>query len=40
MSLTIIVLAAGQGVRMHSELPKVMHPLAGRPMVRFAIDAA
>jgi len=40
LSLTIIVLAAGQGVRMHSELPKVMHPLAGRPMVRFAIDAA
>lgn len=40
MSLTIIVLAAGQGVRMNSELPKVMHPLAGRPMVRFALDAA
>jgi bifunctional UDP-N-acetylglucosamine pyrophosphorylase/glucosamine-1-phosphate N-acetyltransferase len=40
LSLTIIVLAAGQGVRMHSDLPKVMHPLAGRPMVRFAIDAA
>ena len=40
MSLTIIVLAAGQGVRMNSELPKVMHPLAGRPMVCFAVDAA
>jgi bifunctional UDP-N-acetylglucosamine pyrophosphorylase/glucosamine-1-phosphate N-acetyltransferase len=40
LSLTIIVLAAGQGVRMNSELPKVMHTLAGRPMVRFAVDAA
>ncbi len=40
MSLTIIVLAAGQGVRMNSELPKVMHPLAGKPMVCFAVDAA
>jgi bifunctional UDP-N-acetylglucosamine pyrophosphorylase/glucosamine-1-phosphate N-acetyltransferase len=40
LSLTTIVLAAGQGVRMNSELPKVMHPLAGRPMVRFAVDAA
>ena len=40
MSLTIVVLAAGQGVRMNSDLPKVMHPLAGRPMVRFATDAA
>jgi len=38
--LTIIVLAAGQGVRMNSDLPKVMHTLAGRPMVRFALDAA
>jgi bifunctional UDP-N-acetylglucosamine pyrophosphorylase/glucosamine-1-phosphate N-acetyltransferase len=40
LSLTIVVLAAGQGVRMNSDLPKVMHPLAGRPMVRFATDAA
>jgi len=40
LRLTIIVLAAGQGVRMNSELPKVMHTLAGRPMVRFAVDAA
>jgi bifunctional UDP-N-acetylglucosamine pyrophosphorylase/glucosamine-1-phosphate N-acetyltransferase len=40
LSLTVIVLAAGQGTRMKSELPKVMHPLAGRPMVRFVVDAA
>ncbi len=32
-SLAAIVLAAGQGTRMRSRLPKVVHPLAGRPMV-------
>jgi bifunctional UDP-N-acetylglucosamine pyrophosphorylase/glucosamine-1-phosphate N-acetyltransferase len=32
-SLAAIVLAAGQGTRMRSRLPKVLHPLAGRPMV-------
>ena len=40
MSLTIIVLAAGQGVRMKSDLPKVMHPLAGRPMVCYVVETA
>ena len=40
MSLTVIVLAAGQGTRMKSGFPKVMHPLAGRPMVRYVVDAA
>jgi bifunctional UDP-N-acetylglucosamine pyrophosphorylase/glucosamine-1-phosphate N-acetyltransferase len=40
LDLTIIILAAGQGVRMRSDLPKVLHPLAGRPMVRFVLDAA
>jgi len=40
LNLTIIVLAAGQGTRMKSELPKVMHPVAGRPMVSFVVDAA
>ncbi len=33
-----IVLAAGLGTRMKSNLPKVMHPLAGRPMVSHVID--
>lgn len=33
-----IVLAAGKGTRMKSELPKVLVPVAGRPMIRFVID--
>jgi len=33
MSLSVIILAAGQGTRMKSGLPKVLHKLAGRPMV-------
>ena len=36
----VIVLAAGQGTRMRSSRPKVMHELAGRPMVWHAISAA
>ena len=39
-SWTAIILAAGQGKRMRSALPKVLHPLAGRPMVRYVVDAA
>ena len=34
-----IVLAAGQGTRMQSGLPKVLHPLAGRPMIRILLDS-
>ena len=34
-----IVLAAGQGTRMRSGLPKVLHPLAGRPMIRILLDS-
>src|SRR5574337_1244382 len=40
MSLHVVILAAGQGKRMHSELPKVLHPLAGRPLLQFVIDTA
>jgi len=34
------VLAAGLGTRMNSDLPKVLHPLCGRPMLAYVIDAA
>jgi len=34
-----IILAAGMGKRMHSDLPKVLHPIGGRPMVHAVIDA-
>jgi bifunctional UDP-N-acetylglucosamine pyrophosphorylase / glucosamine-1-phosphate N-acetyltransferase len=34
-----IILAAGKGKRMESDLPKVLVPVCGRPMVRFVIDA-
>jgi bifunctional UDP-N-acetylglucosamine pyrophosphorylase/glucosamine-1-phosphate N-acetyltransferase len=36
--LAVIVLAAGMGTRMRSTQPKVMHPLAGRPMIRHLMD--
>ncbi|HHH28697.1 MAG TPA: UDP-N-acetylglucosamine diphosphorylase/glucosamine-1-phosphate N-acetyltransferase [Polyangiaceae bacterium] len=35
-----VVLAAGQGTRMKSELPKVLHAIAGRPMVSWPVSAA
>jgi len=35
-----IVLAAGEGTRMHSAIPKVLHPVAGRPLVEHAVRAA
>src|SRR5206468_248866 len=35
-----IILAAGKGTRMKSELPKVMHSVCGRPMIEFVLDAA
>ncbi|ACI98997.1 bifunctional UDP-N-acetylglucosamine diphosphorylase/glucosamine-1-phosphate N-acetyltransferase GlmU [Rhodospirillum centenum] len=38
--LACVVLAAGKGTRMKSDLPKVLHPLAGVPMVRHVVDAA
>ena len=40
MSLDIVILAAGQGTRMRSSLPKVLHPIAGKPMLAHVIDAA
>lgn len=39
-NLSIIILAAGKGTRMKSELPKVMHKIAGREMLNLVIDEA
>src|SRR5258707_654822 len=40
MPLDVIVLAAGQGKRMRSALPKVLHPLGGRPLLAHVLDTA
>ncbi len=38
--LNIVILAAGQGKRMRSDLPKVLHPVAGKPMLAHVLDSA
>ena len=40
MSLSVVILAAGKGTRMRSSLPKVLHPVANKPMVHHVIDSA
>jgi bifunctional UDP-N-acetylglucosamine pyrophosphorylase/glucosamine-1-phosphate N-acetyltransferase len=40
MSLSVIILAAGQGSRMRSDLPKVLHPLGGAPLLQHVIHTA
>src|SRR2546423_7410292 len=40
MALEILVLAAGQGKRMRSQLPKILHPLAGRPLLAHVLASA
>lgn len=40
MTLSVVILAAGKGTRMRSSLPKVLHPVADKPMVGHVIDAA
>jgi bifunctional UDP-N-acetylglucosamine pyrophosphorylase / glucosamine-1-phosphate N-acetyltransferase len=40
VKLEVVILAAGQGTRMRSALPKVLHPLAGRALVHHVIDTA
>ena len=40
MSLATVVLAASEGTRMRSRLSKILHPLAGKPIARYALDTA
>lgn len=40
MKHAVVILAAGKGKRMRSKTPKVLHPLLGRPMVRYPVEAA
>ena len=39
-ALDVVIMAAGKGTRMKSSMPKVLHPLAGKPLVQHVIDTA
>ncbi len=39
-NLVVVILAAGEGTRMKSKLAKILHPLAGTPMIRYVLDTA
>jgi bifunctional UDP-N-acetylglucosamine pyrophosphorylase / glucosamine-1-phosphate N-acetyltransferase len=40
MKVTAVILAAGQGTRMKTQFPKVLHPVCGKPMLAYALEAA
>ncbi len=40
MPISVVILAAGQGKRMQSDLPKVLQPVAGRPLLQHVVDSA
>lgn len=40
MTLSIVILAAGQGKRMQSQLPKVLHRIAGKPLLQYVVQTA
>ncbi|MFA5679066.1 MAG: bifunctional UDP-N-acetylglucosamine diphosphorylase/glucosamine-1-phosphate N-acetyltransferase GlmU [Pseudomonas sp.] len=40
MAVDVVILAAGKGTRMKSRMPKVLHPLAGKPLLGHVIDSA
>ena len=40
MPLSVVILAAGRGKRMNSDLPKVLQPLAGEPLLRHVVRTA
>ncbi len=40
MELNVVILAAGLGTRMKSDIPKILHPLCGIPMIQYVIEAA
>ncbi len=40
MNLNVIILAAGLGTRMKSDIPKVLHPLCGIPMIQYVVETA
>lgn len=40
MKTRVVILAAGKGTRMHSDLPKVLHPILGQPLIRYPVAVA
>ena len=40
MNLSVVILCAGKGARMHSVLPKVLHKIAGKPLLAWVLTMA